>query len=83
MPDCRELGVIPGTDPGVLYHGLVWDMTPKLWFREFIQFHSDRVYPEYLLGYKRVHYYDVEVPTRSESKPGGINDTHTTENNNN
>jgi hypothetical protein len=59
----RELGPIPGTTPRILYHGLVVEKSENLRYREFVTFHGDYVYPEYLLAYKRV---DSSLPKVSE-----------------
>jgi hypothetical protein len=51
----RELANVPGTDPPVTYHGLLVNTGHKhSRFREFVQFHGDRCYPEYLIAFRRV-----------------------------
>ena len=53
----RELGTIPGVTPATLFHGLiVEDHKPptNLRFREFLVFHGEYAYPEYMLAYRRV-----------------------------
>jgi hypothetical protein len=50
----RELAVIPGSSPPILHHSLVVETGGKVArFREFISFHGDRLYPEYIVAYKR------------------------------
>eukprot|EP00746_Dinoflagellata_sp_MGD_P166367 gnl/MRDRNA2_/MRDRNA2_96196_c0_seq1.p1 gnl/MRDRNA2_/MRDRNA2_96196_c0~~gnl/MRDRNA2_/MRDRNA2_96196_c0_seq1.p1 ORF type:complete len:2418 (+),score=411.56 gnl/MRDRNA2_/MRDRNA2_96196_c0_seq1:103-7356(+) len=48
----RELAAMPDVTPPLPYHSLVAE-TGRLRYREFIQFHGTRVYPEYLIAYKR------------------------------
>jgi hypothetical protein len=50
----RELGPIAGTTPKILHHGLVVEKSGNFRYREFVTFHGDYVYPEYLLAYRRV-----------------------------
>jgi hypothetical protein len=51
----RELAPITGTSPPEPYHALVAETGGTIQrFREFVTFHGDRVYPEYLLAYQRV-----------------------------
>jgi hypothetical protein len=51
----RELAAIPGTAPSELHHGLLSEVGGTIQrYREFITFHGDRIYPEYLLAYHRV-----------------------------
>eukprot|EP00397_Hematodinium_sp_SG-2012_P005877 GEMP01005901.1.p1 GENE.GEMP01005901.1~~GEMP01005901.1.p1 ORF type:complete len:979 (+),score=286.66 GEMP01005901.1:297-3233(+) len=54
-PDERELATIPGiNNPPLNYHCLVAEKGGAIVrFREFCQFHSSRVYPEYLICYTR------------------------------
>lgn len=54
-PDQRELGPIPGIDnPPIFYHSLVAERGGVIArFREMVQFHSARIYPEYLIAYSR------------------------------
>lgn len=50
----RELSTIPGLSPPVHYHALVVETGGKITrYREFIQYHDARIYPEYLIAYKR------------------------------
>eukprot|EP00928_Gymnodinium_smaydae_P090703 TRINITY_DN74460_c0_g1_i1.p1 TRINITY_DN74460_c0_g1~~TRINITY_DN74460_c0_g1_i1.p1 ORF type:complete len:659 (-),score=125.16 TRINITY_DN74460_c0_g1_i1:92-2068(-) len=50
----RELAQIPGTSPPLPYHSLVAERGGLVVrYREFIIFHSERIYPEYLIAYKR------------------------------
>jgi len=53
--DRRELGNIPGCgEPAFPYHSLIAELGGTITrFREFCQFHSSRVYPEYLICYTR------------------------------
>jgi len=53
--DKRELGMIPGIgNPPFAYHSLLAELGGTiLRFREFCQFHSTRIYPEYLVCYCR------------------------------
>eukprot|EP00397_Hematodinium_sp_SG-2012_P005639 GEMP01005661.1.p1 GENE.GEMP01005661.1~~GEMP01005661.1.p1 ORF type:complete len:1017 (+),score=181.47 GEMP01005661.1:177-3227(+) len=53
--DQRELAPIPGIDnPPIFYHSLVAERGAAiLRFREMVQFHSARIYPEYLICYTR------------------------------
>jgi hypothetical protein len=51
----RELAGIPGTSPPEPYHGLLAETGGCIRrHREFVSFHGDRIYPEYLLAYHRV-----------------------------
>jgi serine/threonine protein kinase len=51
----RELCNIPNTDPPTPYHSLFAEGTRvKYRFNEYVVFHSDLTYPEYLLAYQRV-----------------------------
>jgi len=51
----RELACVEGSNPPVLHHSLVVELGAKLLrFREFIVYHGDRIYPEYLVAYQRV-----------------------------
>mmetsp|Transcript_66098 Transcript_66098/g.158113 ORF Transcript_66098/g.158113 Transcript_66098/m.158113 type:complete len:555 (+) Transcript_66098:63-1727(+) len=51
----RELAAIPGSQPPLLHHSLIAETGGKLKrFREFIVFHGERIYPEYLVAYQRV-----------------------------
>jgi len=50
----RELAVIDGSNPPVHHHAMLAEVGGKIArFREFIVFHGDRIYPEYLVAYKR------------------------------
>jgi serine/threonine protein kinase len=51
----RELDTVAGVSPPVLHHSLLApDPTPShVRYREFIVFHSEYIYPEYLLAYQR------------------------------
>lgn len=61
-PDRRELARVPGTSPAFSYHSLVVNLcTGKTSskavvarFREVVIFEGNRIYPEYLVAYKRV-----------------------------
>ena len=50
----RELGAVAGSSPPVLHHSLVAETGGKIArFREFVMYHGDRIYPEYLVAYQR------------------------------
>jgi len=49
----RELDTAAGVYPPVHYHSLLADVSPPARYREFIVFHSEYIYPEYLLAYQR------------------------------
>jgi hypothetical protein len=50
----RELSIIDGSSPPVIHHSLLAEIGGRISrFREFIVFHGDRIYPEYLIAYKR------------------------------
>lgn len=52
FPVCeRELASVPGVSPPVNFHSLLGLGYPR--FREFIAFHGEYVYPEYILAYQR------------------------------
>jgi hypothetical protein len=54
-PDRRELACIPKVVPPVHYHSMVVEMGAAVKrYREFVQFHEARLYPEYLLAYQRM-----------------------------
>ena len=51
----KELSVIDGTSPPIHYHSLLAELGAGVTrHREFLQYHAVRVYPAYLLAYKRV-----------------------------
>ena len=50
----RELAPIAGLSPPAHHHGLVVENRAPIRFREFIVFHGEYVYPEYLLAYRRI-----------------------------
>jgi len=51
----RELPCVPGTEPQLRHHSLRAELgTRILRFREFIVFHGEQIYPEYLVAYRRV-----------------------------
>merc|ERR1711943_146489 len=50
----RELSTIPDLSPPVHYHALLAETGGMLHrYREFMQYHAARIYPEYLIAYKR------------------------------
>jgi hypothetical protein len=50
----RELDTVAGVSPPVHHHSLLADvMDVGQKYREFIVFHSDYIYPEYLVAYQR------------------------------
>jgi hypothetical protein len=50
----RELDTVTGVSPPVHHHSLLADvMDVGARYREFIVFHSEYIYPEYLLAYQR------------------------------
>lgn len=50
----RELNVVRGSSPPVIHHSLLAETGGKIArFREFIVFHGERIYPEYLVAYQR------------------------------
>lgn len=50
----RELAYIPNVSPPEPFHGLLGETGAAIQrYREFITFHGDRIYPEYLLAYHR------------------------------
>lgn len=52
----RELTTISNSSPPLLHHSLLVEVGGKVVrFREFISFHGDRIYPEYLVAYKRTN----------------------------
>ena len=51
----RELAVVPRSSPAVHFHSLLAETGGRVQrHREFIVFHGNYVYPEYLLAYHRV-----------------------------
>ena len=51
----RELAVVPRSSPAVHFHSLLAETGGRVQrHREFIVFHGNYVYPEYLLAYYRV-----------------------------
>jgi len=51
----RELAAIPGTVPPEPFHALLAELGGRIGrYREIINFHGDRLYPEYLIAYHRV-----------------------------
>ena len=54
LTNTRELAAVPGVTPPVHYHALIAETGRTIArFREFISFHSEYVYPEYVLAYQR------------------------------
>ena len=52
----RELATVPNVSPPVHYHSLLADVLGSgARYREFITFHSEYLYPEYLIAYQRFH----------------------------
>jgi hypothetical protein len=50
----RELSPVKGISaPNILHHSLLADVLHNMRYREIIVFHSDYIYPEYLLAYQR------------------------------
>ena len=54
----RECDQIVGADEGVLHHAMVATAARDLGlhplrYREFIVYHSDQIYPEYLIAFRR------------------------------
>ena len=51
----RELSTVPGSSPAVHFHSLLAETGGRVQrHREFIVFHGNYIYPEYLLAYQRV-----------------------------
>ena len=46
----RELGAVPNISPPIHYHSLV---AHESGWHEFILFHGEYIYPEYVLAFKR------------------------------
>ncbi|KAJ1472222.1 hypothetical protein T484DRAFT_1841189 [Baffinella frigidus] len=52
--NANELCVVEGSDPAVPHHSLIArTATTNRLFDEYIIFHSDLTYPEYLVAYQR------------------------------
>ena len=50
----RELAAVPGITPPVHYHALLADVLGVgARYREVVVFHSELLYPEYVLAYQR------------------------------
>ena len=50
----RELAAVPNVTPPVHYHALLADvLNVGARYREIIVFHSELIYPEYVLAYQR------------------------------
>eukprot|EP00966_Prymnesium_polylepis_P042198 980209-Prymnesium_polylepis.1 len=50
----RELGHVPGSNPPVNYHSLQVELGETITrHREWVVFHHDFIYPEYLVAYQR------------------------------
>eukprot|EP00928_Gymnodinium_smaydae_P094618 TRINITY_DN7971_c0_g1_i1.p1 TRINITY_DN7971_c0_g1~~TRINITY_DN7971_c0_g1_i1.p1 ORF type:complete len:382 (+),score=24.73 TRINITY_DN7971_c0_g1_i1:76-1221(+) len=53
--DRRELSTIPRSVPPTNHHGLLIERGSSISrYREFVQFHDERIYPEYLVAYQRL-----------------------------
>ncbi|CAE8607606.1 unnamed protein product [Polarella glacialis] len=53
-PQRREFACIPGLKPSLHYHSLVAEVGKDITrYREIVQSRAERVYPEYLIAYKR------------------------------
>jgi len=51
----RRDAVLPVGAAGTMYHSMLVEIGGKVKrHREFVVFHSDRIYPEYLLAFNRV-----------------------------
>ena len=60
----RELAAVPGVTPPVNYHSLLADVLDVGYrYREVVVFHSEYVYPEYLIAYQRVEESRSLYPT--------------------
>lgn len=52
----RELAAVPNVTPPVHYHSLLADVVRVgARYREVVMFHSEFVYPEYVIAYQRFH----------------------------
>jgi len=50
----RELSPVPGVSPPIFHHSLIVERGPgHTRYREFLTFHSEYVYPEFLVAYHR------------------------------
>ena len=50
----RELAPVPGVLPPIYYHSLIAELGATIVrYREFVCFHGEYIYPEYLLAYQR------------------------------
>lgn len=50
-----QLATVPGVSPPVHYHSLLADgISVGMRYREFIVFHQEFIYPEYLVAYHRL-----------------------------
>jgi len=50
----KELATIAGSNPPILHHSLLAETGERIKrYREFILFHGNRLYPEYLVAYQR------------------------------
>ena len=50
----RELAAVPGVPVGVLYHSLLAETGVTIQrYREFIVFHGEYLYPEYVIAFQR------------------------------
>ena len=48
----RELCTVNGVSPPAFHHSLIAEV-PAMRFREFIVFHGEYIYPEYIIAYQR------------------------------
>jgi ketosteroid isomerase-like protein len=52
----RELKPVMGSEPPLHYHSLLVERGGRIHrYREFVIYHGDQIYPEYLVAYKRGH----------------------------
>ena len=50
----RELAPVPGVTPDKYFHSLIAELGPDLAdYREFVLFHGEYIYPEFLIAYRR------------------------------
>ena len=50
----RELADVPHVSPSMFHHSLIAELGSSIGrFREFVLFHGEYVYPEYLIAYQR------------------------------